>query len=82
MSERLIARFNGWRFRVQLGDKRAQSYFYAFLLGTMAFLFDWAGSRGSWGRWDDPRPMSEILWHFPVLVGGVFVAYRWWYRNT
>ena len=74
--QRLIERFNEWRWRVQVGDKRAQAYFYGVLFGTILFLADWAGWRGAFGPWGGARPFGEIWWHFPALIGFVFVLFR------
>ena len=71
------------RMSERFGDNRAQSYVYAILFGTIGFLADWAGWRGSNTPWGDPRPLREIWWHFPIFVGGIFVLFRRrWNRNT
>lgn len=37
-------------------------------LSVLCFLFDWGGFRGKFIPWGDPRTLSEIWWHFPVIV--------------
>jgi hypothetical protein len=77
-----LERLSQLGYRIQVGDKRAQAYAYALILGTLMFMMEWAGSRGSLLPWGDIRRLSEIWWHFPLYLAFVFVIYNWWYRNV
>ena len=53
--ERLFAGHRGWVL-VATG------------LATFLFLCDWAGYRGRFVPWGDPKSLSDIWWHFPIIL--------------
>lgn len=55
---------------LQLGTTIA----YSIISGVLLFLMEWAGWRGRFAVWGDPRPLNEIWWHLPELVALVFVV--------
>lgn len=74
---KLLKRLPGWRARIQIGDKNTHACWHAVILGSVAFLADWAGSRAP-AAWGDARRFTDIWWHFPLLVGLAFAVVRSW----
>lgn len=45
-------------------------------LGCASFLFlcDWAGYREKPAPWGDPKSLSEIWWHFPLILAAALIV--------
>lgn len=65
-----------WAYRIQIGDKKARAQAYGVLFGGLLSLAEWAGWRGKFYPWGDPRPVAEIWWHFPIWVGVIWALWR------
>jgi hypothetical protein len=42
--------------------------FVALVITVVFFIFDWGGYRGKFAPWGDPRPLSEVWWHFAAVL--------------
>jgi len=47
----------------------------AFVLSLISFVGDWAGYRGKYESMGDPRPLSEIWWHFPLMFAALSIFF-------
>jgi hypothetical protein len=43
---------------------------------VLGFLLDWGGYRGHFAPWGDPRPFTEVWWHFPMYLAALMAAIR------
>jgi hypothetical protein len=64
------------RRRVQQRWRRA--LVFGVVGGAIVFLADWAGWRGNVQPWGDPRPLTDVWWHFPVFVAVCFALTLLW----
>jgi hypothetical protein len=64
------------RRRFRRRRQRAAGLALAFAM--ILFLFQWAGYQGKFQPLGEPRPLSEIWWHFPAMAGAFFVLMMAW----
>jgi hypothetical protein len=64
------------RRRFQARVKRIPAL--ALIVGSLLFLFDWAGYHGKFKPLGEPRELGQIWWHLPVFVTCLALAMILW----
>jgi hypothetical protein len=63
--------------RRRINHRYGRARFYALVFGGLFTVWDWAGLRGGY-FWGEPRSLSEIWWHFPVIAAALFLGFLLW----
>lgn len=63
------------RFILRLGAWHRGWILVATCFASFLFLCDWGGYRGKFAPWGDPKALSDIWWHFPLILATTLVVF-------
>jgi len=76
MSLRLRGRIRLQRRRLNHRYRKVRSF--ALIMGGIMTLLEWVGYAGKFRPWGDPKPLSDVWWHFPIYAAVFFLLFSLW----